>query len=97
MNTIEKEREDRFVKMTVERIKKMIAEDIRTRKFFDGKTDLEAEARKLIHQARELARKEHEANRVDFSHLQYLKLAQTVAWWYGILIIRNKRDNICQP
>jgi hypothetical protein len=73
MNTMEKEREDRFVKMTVERIKKMIAEDIRTRKFFDGKTDLEAEARKLIHQARELARKEHEANRVDFPHLQYTR------------------------
>ena len=73
MNTMEKEREDRFVKMTVERIKKMIAEDIRTQKFFDGKTDLEAEARKLIHQARELARKEHEANRADFPHLQYTR------------------------
>ena len=26
-----------------------------------------------------------------------VKLAQKAAWWYGILIIRNKRDIICQP
>ena len=73
MNTMEKERKNRFVKMTVERIKQMITEDVRTRKFFDGKTDLEAEARKLINYARELARKEHESNRVDFPHLQYTR------------------------
>ena len=41
MTTMEKDREDRFVKMAAERIKKMITEDIRTRNFFDGKTDLE--------------------------------------------------------
>lgn len=73
MTTMEKDREDRFVKMAAERIKKMITEDIRTRNFFDGKTDLEAEARNLIQYARELARKEHEANRVDFPHLQYTR------------------------
>ena len=43
MNTMEfehlsaEERKDRFVKMTVERIKKMIAEDVKARDFFDGK------------------------------------------------------------
>ena len=73
MNIVEKEREDRFVKMTVERIKKMIAEDVKVRDFFAGKTNLEAEARLLIERARELAREEHEANRVDFPHLQYTR------------------------
>lgn len=67
------ERKDRFVKMTVERIKKIIAEDVKARDFFAGKTNLEAEARLLIERARELAREEHEANRVDFPHLQYTR------------------------
>lgn len=65
MTTMEKERKDRFVKMTVERIKKMIAEDVKARDFFAGKTNLEAEARLLIERARELAREEHEANRTE--------------------------------
>lgn len=73
MTAAQKEQKDRFVKMVAKRIKKMIAEDVRTRKFFDGKTDLEAEAKKIIQLARELARKEHEANRIDFPHLQYTR------------------------
>lgn len=73
MTAAQKEQKDRFVKMAAKRIKKMIAEDVRTRKFFDGKTDLEAEAKKIIQLARELARKEHEANRIDFPHLQYTR------------------------
>lgn len=73
MTAAQKEQKDRFVKMTAKRIKEMIAEDVRTRKFFDGKTDLEAEAKKIIQLARELARKEHEANRIDFPHLQYTR------------------------
>lgn len=73
MTAAQKEQKDRFVKMVAKRIKKMIAEDVRTRKFFDGKTDLEAEAEKIIQLARELARKEHEANRIDFPHLQYTR------------------------
>lgn len=73
MTAVQKERNDRFVEMTAKRIKKMIAEDVRTRKFFDGKTDFKAEAEKIIQLARELARKEHEANRIDFPHLQYTR------------------------
>jgi hypothetical protein len=73
MTVAQKEQKDRFVKMAAKRIKKMIAEDVQTRKFFDGKTDLEAEAEKIIQLARELARKEHEANRIDFPHLQYTR------------------------
>lgn len=73
MTAAQKEQKDRFVKMVAKRIKKMIAEDVRTRKFFDGKTDLEAEAKKIIQLARELARNEHEANRIDFPHLQYTR------------------------
>ena len=73
MTAAQKEQKDRFVKMVAKRIKKMIAEDVQTRKFFDGKTDLEAEAKKIIQLARELARKEHEANRIDFPHLQYTR------------------------
>lgn len=42
----------------VEDIKKMITEDIQTGKFYDEKTDLEEEARKLFQYAREIARKE---------------------------------------
>ena len=73
MTVAQKEQKDRFVKMAAKRISKMIAEDVQTRKFFDGKTDLEAEAEKIIQLARELARKEHEANRIDFPHLQYTR------------------------
>ena len=73
MTAVQKEQKDRFVEMTAKRIKEMIAEDVRIRKFFDGKTDLEAEAEKIIQLARELARKEHEANRIDFPHLQYTR------------------------
>lgn len=73
MTVAQKEQKDRFVEMAAKRIKKMIAEDVQTRKFFDGKTDLEAEAKKIIQLARELARKEHEANRIDFPHLQYTR------------------------
>ena len=73
MTVAQKEQKDHFVEMVAKRIKKMIAEDVQTRKFFDGKTDLEAEAKKIIQLARELARKEHEANRIDFPHLQYTR------------------------
>lgn len=73
MTVAQKEQKDRFVEMVAKRIKKMIAEDVQTRKFFDGKTDLEAEAKKIIQLARELAMKEHEANRIDFPHLQYTR------------------------
>ena len=73
MTVAQKEQKDRFVEMAAKRISKMIAEDVQTRKFFDGKTDLEAEAKKIIQLARELARKEHEANRIDFPHLQYTR------------------------
>ena len=73
MTVAQKEQKDRFVEMAAKRIKKMIAEDVQTRKFFDGKTDLEAEAKKIIQLARELARKEHESNRIDFPHLQYTR------------------------
>ena len=73
MTAAQKEQKDRFVKMVAKRIKKMIAEDVRTRKFFDGKTDLKAEAEKIIQLARELARNEHEANRIYFPHLQYTR------------------------
>ena len=73
MTVAQKEQKNRFVEMAAKRIKKMIAEDVQTRKFFDGKTDLEAEAKKIIQLARELARKEHEANRIDFPHLQYTR------------------------
>lgn len=73
MTAAQKEQKDRFVKMVAKRIKKMIAEDVQTQKFFDGKTDLEAEAKKIIQLARELARNEHESNRIDFPHLQYTR------------------------
>mgnify|MGYP000043900347 CR=1 FL=1 len=73
MTVAQKEQKDRFVEMTAKCIKNMIADDVRVRKFFDGKTDLEAEAEKIIQLARELARKEHEANRIDFPHLQYTR------------------------
>lgn len=73
MTVAQKEQKDRFVKMAAKRISKMIAEDVRVQQFFDGKTDLEAEAEKIIQLARELARKEHEANRIDFPHLQYTR------------------------
>lgn len=73
MIVAQKERKDRFVEMAAKRIKEMIAEDVRTRKFSDGKTDLEAEAKKIIQLARELARNEHKSNRIDFPHLQYTR------------------------
>lgn len=73
MIVAQKEQKDRFVKMTAKRIKEMIAEDVRTRKFSDGETDLEAEAKKIIQLARELARNEHKSNRIDFPHLQYTR------------------------
>lgn len=73
MIVAQKERKDRFVEMAAKRIKEMIAEDVRTRKFSDGETDLEAEAKKIIQLARELARNEHESNRIDFPHLQYTR------------------------
>lgn len=73
MTVAQKEQKDRFVKMAAKRIKKMIAENVQIQKFFGGKTDLKAEAEKIIQLARELARKEHETNRIDFPHLQYMR------------------------
>ena len=62
MIVAQKEQKDRFVKMTAKRIKEMIAEDVRTRKFSDRKTDLEAEAKKIIQFACELLGRDMKQN-----------------------------------
>lgn len=59
------EQNDRSVKMLVERIKKIITEDVRTRNLFDVKMDGASEAEKIIQCACELAGKEPGANHTE--------------------------------